>query len=159
MGSTIIWDLKAWNSVEIHRHSGATAPVLNVKRVNQTRKEQVASSRTSVNFYKTTRHHIQEDSALHSHRQESLRSKKISCISSSKAVSVRFSIIRNFLHSLNSTAEEYFCFVLRRHWVQASSRGEEKDIFHDFPQSPQCKYRESASNKGETTYCAVQTRC
>jgi hypothetical protein len=41
--------------------------------------EAVSTSETSVNFYQTTRHDIPEDSHLHTHRREDLKSQLIDC--------------------------------------------------------------------------------
>jgi hypothetical protein len=67
---TVFWDVAVCSLVEVKQHfRGVTASIIRALL-----REAVKTSKTSVNFYQTTRRNIPEDSHLHTRRREKLKS-------------------------------------------------------------------------------------
>jgi hypothetical protein len=69
---TVFWDVAPCSLVEIDRRfRGVTASITKAIALMM---EAASTSETSVNFYQTTRRNNPEDSHLHTHRRENLKS-------------------------------------------------------------------------------------
>jgi hypothetical protein len=65
---TVFWDVVPRSLVKIDRHfKGAKVLTASIMRA-------ISTSEMSVNFYQTARRNIPEDSHLHTHRRENLKS-------------------------------------------------------------------------------------